>query len=87
MADIFDFDTDSFLALPVRERISLCKRFAERAQQLATDAADPKYRVTYLGLAKSWRELADEMARVDAESDQMAERRAASSAAKSLNSN
>jgi hypothetical protein len=35
MANIFDFDTNSFLALPVKERISLCKRCAERAQQLA----------------------------------------------------
>ena len=43
MADIFDFDTDSFLALPVKERISLCKRFAERAQQLAADTADRSF--------------------------------------------
>ena len=63
MADNLDFDAETFLALPVKDRVRLCKRLAERAQELA-DAADPTYRVGYLEIARNWLELADEMQRV-----------------------
>ena len=65
MADNLDFDAETFLALPVKDRVHLCKRLAERAQELA-DAAEPMYRVSYLEIARSWLELADEMQRIAA---------------------
>ena len=63
MADNLDFDAETFLALPVKDRVHLCRRLAERAQELA-DAAGPMFRVGYLEIARNWLELADEMQRV-----------------------
>ena len=65
MADNLDFDAETFLALPIKDRVHLCKRLAERAQELA-DAAEPMYRESYLEIARSWLELADEMQRIAA---------------------
>ncbi len=62
MAVNLDFDAETFLILPVKDRVHLCKRLAERAQELA-DAAEPKYRVSYLEIARNWLQLADEMQR------------------------
>lgn len=62
MATELTFDTETFLALTINERVQLCKQLAQRAQALA-DAADPKFREGYLDIAKSWLKLADEMER------------------------
>jgi len=62
MATELNFDAETFLALPINERVQLCKQLAQRAQALA-DTADPKYRASYLNIARSWLELADEMER------------------------
>ena len=58
-----DFEAETFLALSVKDRVQLCRRLAERAQELA-DAADPNYRASYLEIARNWLELADEMQRI-----------------------
>jgi len=63
MATELFFDAEQFLALSTKDRVNLCKRLAERAQELA-DAAAPKYRDNYLDIAKNWLQLADEMERV-----------------------
>ena len=63
MATELFFDAEQFLALSTKDRVNLCKRLAERAQELA-DAAAPKYRGNYLDIAKNWLQLADEMERV-----------------------
>jgi len=61
----FDFDAETFLALSVKQRVDLCKRWAERAQELASAAGRP-HSESYLDIAASWLQLADEMERVDA---------------------
>jgi hypothetical protein len=43
--------------------VELCKRLAERAQELA-DTAGPNYRASYSDIAKHWLQLAEEMERV-----------------------
>ena len=63
MATELFFNAEQFLALSTKDRVNLCKRLAERAQELA-DAAAPKYRDNYLDIAKNWLQLADEMERV-----------------------
>ena len=60
MATELSFDAEAFLALPLEERVHLCKRLAERAQELA-DAAAPHYRACYLDIAERWQLLAGEM--------------------------
>ena len=62
MATELSFDAETFLALPINERVQLCKQLAQRAQALA-DAADPKYRASYLDIERNWLQLADEMER------------------------
>jgi len=62
MATELTFDAETFLALPINERINLCKRLAARAQELA-DSAAPNYRASYLDISKSWLQLAAEMER------------------------
>ena len=60
MTDGLDFDARTFLAKPASERIILCCRLAERAQELG-DAADPKFRDRYLEIASHWLALAQQM--------------------------
>jgi hypothetical protein len=62
MAHQLSFDAEQFLAMSARDRVQLCRQMAERAQELA-DAAQPKYRASYLEIAKQWLMLADEMER------------------------
>jgi hypothetical protein len=57
MVSVLTFDAETFLALPINERVQLCKQLAQRAQALA-DAADPKFRESYLDIAKNWLKLA-----------------------------
>jgi len=63
MANNLSFDATAFLVLSVKERVELCKRMAERAQELA-DTAGPTNRASYLDIAKGWRQLAAEIERV-----------------------
>jgi len=60
MVSELTFDAETFLALPINERVQLCRQLAQRAQALA-DAADPKFRESYLDIAKNWLKLAAEM--------------------------
>jgi len=64
MAHQLSFDAEQFLAMPVKDRVQLCRQMAERAQELA-DAARPNYRDSYLEIAKQWLMLADEMERAE----------------------
>ena len=50
MADKLSFDAETFLSLPDKDRVQLCRKLAERAEKLA-DAAAPKYRASYLEIA------------------------------------
>jgi hypothetical protein len=59
------FNAETFLALPIEERVQLCRRFAQQAQELA-DSAAPNYRADYLDIARSWLQLATEMERAAA---------------------
>jgi len=63
MANKLSFDAATFLALSLKERVELCKRLAERAQELA-DTTGPNYRASYSDIAKHWLQLAEEMERV-----------------------
>jgi hypothetical protein len=58
--DDLSFDPRAFNALPFKERMRLCLRFATRAQALA-DAAEPEYRRYYFVIAEQWLALADHM--------------------------
>jgi hypothetical protein len=66
MTDDFSFDAETFLALSVNDRVHLCKRLAERTQEMA-DAAEPKYRASYLEIARQWLDVAYDMLRADRE--------------------
>ena len=61
-----DFDVDEFMAMTPKERVRLCLRLAERAEELAVKAS-PKHRRHYETIAEEWMRLAEEM-------KQMAER-------------
>jgi hypothetical protein len=56
----------SFLALPVKDRVRLCRQLAARAQELA-DAAESGASLAYLEIAKQWLTLAGEMERAAAD--------------------
>ena len=68
MVDEPHLDAAAFLALSVRERVRLCRRWAKRAQQLA-DRAEPQYRAEYAEIAEHWFHIAAEMERHDPASD------------------
>jgi hypothetical protein len=63
MSDGLDFSVEDYNRMPMAERIRLCRRLAQRAEQLA--AADPRRRDTYLQIAKGWIALAENMERHD----------------------
>ena len=71
MTDGLDFDARTFLAKPAPERIILCCRLAERAQQLA-NAAEPRFRERYLEIASHWLALAQQMQSEADDADQTA---------------
>ena len=52
MTDKLDFDAEAFLALSVKERVRIARRFAKRAQQLA-DRAEPQYRAEYAEIGRA----------------------------------
>jgi hypothetical protein len=60
MSDDLNFNAEEFLRLPVTDRVRLCRRLAQRAQELA-EKAEPSFRSAYADIALKWRELADEM--------------------------
>jgi hypothetical protein len=60
VSDDEEFNAEAFLKLPVKERVKLCRRLAERAEALAAQAS-PKYRGYYAEIAKQWQTLAEEM--------------------------
>jgi hypothetical protein len=60
------FDAEQFLALPVKDRVRLCRQLAARAQELA-DAAESEASLAYLEIAKQWLTLAGEMERAAAD--------------------
>jgi len=68
MTHELSFDAEQFLAMPVKDRVRMCRQQAERAQELA-DAGQPKYRDSYLEIAKQWLTLADEMGRAASEAN------------------
>jgi hypothetical protein len=63
VADELDFDSERFLAMPVGERVSECRRLAIRAEEIAGGKKSKHYRVYYLEIAAAWLRLADEMER------------------------
>ena len=71
MTDGLDFNARTFLAKSAPERIILCCRLAERAQELA-EAADPKFRDRYLEIAGHWLALAQQMQSEADDSDETA---------------
>ena len=60
MRDDLNFNADEFLKLPISDRVRLCWRLAQRAQELA-EKAEPSFRAAYADIAKKWREIADEV--------------------------
>jgi hypothetical protein len=56
----FEFDSNTFLNLSIRERAALCRKLAERAASLAT-AAEPHHRDGYREIARQWLILAENM--------------------------
>jgi hypothetical protein len=59
-----EFDPDEFLGSTPQERISKCRAFAAEATSLA-QTSDGAMRDGYLGLAREWIELADEIEAVE----------------------
>jgi hypothetical protein len=51
VTDKLTFDAEQFLALPVKDRVRLCRQLAARAQELA-DAAESEASLAYLEIAK-----------------------------------
>jgi len=62
MFDDLGFNVDEFIALPVQERVRLCRRLAMRAQRLA-ELCEPRHRAIYAEIRNQWFDLAGEMER------------------------
>jgi len=62
MSGDLNFSPEEFQKLTVGERIALCRKLAERAQEHAERAHAP-HRAQYLDIASQWRMLAEEMER------------------------
>jgi hypothetical protein len=57
-----DFKAKEFTKLPQSEQIAVCFYEAERAEKIS-EHADPIHRELYLGIARDWTHVANELER------------------------